>query len=281
VRLRRPGDVPPWVPPDRGWASPWLLNGRMGDWRKDREQVLSALRSLIDLWDSRAGLGWNVSSDRHGVNIAMINAYTSHGVNLARAVIDLHLAGRTFESVSLVRSTMECSVTAAWLSLYPDKTPDLLKYSATERKKLLTDIVKFGGGSADEAIAEVEQIESIEGHTDPEGKWLKSRFNALKGGDSLYVTYRALCALDHAGNSLADAYTERAEVSEANPWGIVLRDHPDDSLGVTWLGIEASLILQAQIAADSILVEPRHRDQHSKWAKKIGISESLERADQS
>jgi hypothetical protein len=155
----------------------------MADWRTDRNQVLAALRTLIDLWDSRAGLGWSVSSDRHGVNVAMINAYTSHAVNLARAVIDLHHAGRSFESISLVRSSMECSVTAAWLALYPEKTPDLLKYSAKERKKLLTDIVRFGGGSASEAIAEVEQIESIEGHTDPEGKWLKSRFNALKGGD--------------------------------------------------------------------------------------------------
>lgn len=250
----------------------------MTDWRTDRGQVLSALRALIDLWDSRAGLGWNVSTDRHGVNIAMINAYTSHAVNLGRAVIDLHATGRTFESVSLIRSSMECSVTAAWLALYPEKTPDLLKYSALERKKLLTDIVKFGGGSADEALAEVAQIESIEGHTDPEGKWLKSRFNALKGGDSLYVTYRALCALDHAGNSLADAYTERVEQSEANPWGIVLRDHPDDQLGVTWLGIEASLLLQAQIAADSILSKPRHKTQLSKWAKKFGAPGLIERA---
>ncbi|CAN5535897.1 hypothetical protein BH10ACT7_BH10ACT7_05530 [soil metagenome] len=251
----------------------------MADWRMDRDQVLAALRDLIDLWDSRAGLGWNVSSDRHGVNVAMINAYTSHAVNLARAVIDLHLTGRTFESVSLVRSSMECAVTATWLALYPEKTPDLLKFSATERKKLLTDIVKFGGGSAPEAIAEVEQIESIEGHTDPEGKWLKSRFYSLKGGDSLYVTYRALCALDHAGNSLADAYTERVEQSEENPWGVVLRDHPDDALGVTWLGIEASLILQAQIAADSILSKPRRKTQLSKWAKKIGVAASIGRSE--
>jgi hypothetical protein len=251
----------------------------MADWRHDRDQVLSALRVLIDLWDSRAGLGWNVSSDRHGVNVAMINAYTSHAVNLARAVIDLHISGRTFESVSLVRSSMECSVTAAWLALYPEKTPALLKYSASERKKLLTDIVAFGGGSAADAIAQVEQLEAIEGHTDPEGRWLKSRFSALKGGSSHYVTYRALCALDHAGNSLADAYTERAEQSEANPWGIVLRDHPDDQLGVTWLGIEASLILQAQIAADSILSKPHHKTQLRKWAKKLGVSATLQRAD--
>lgn len=242
--------------------------------------MTAALQSLIELWDKRAGEGWQVSSERHGANVAMISAYTSHAVNLARGVLALHSAGLTFESVGLVRSTMECAVTAAWLAVYPEKTPDLVKYSAIERRKLLTEIIKHGGGDSTDALAQVAEIEAMEGHTDPEGKWLKNRFEALRGGDSLYVTYRALCAWDHAGTGLADMYTFEVPRSEANPWGVVLRDRPNDDLALTWLGLETSLILRAQIAADMVLVKPRHKTQLTKWAKKIGASRTINRADE-
>jgi hypothetical protein len=248
----------------------------MTDWRLDRARMAAVVSTLIDLWDKRAGLGWEVTVERHGVNVAMINAYVSHAVNLSRALLKLHSEGLTFESVGLVRTSMECSVTASWLALYPEKTPDLLKFSAVERKKLLTEIVTFGGATATESIAQVEKVEAIEGHTDPEGRWLKSRFLALQGGDGLYVTYRALCALDHAGNSLADAYTETATQSEANPWGIVMRDRPKDPLAVSWLGIQACSVLQAQIAADMVLTKPRHKTQLSSWAKKLGVPATVE-----
>lgn len=239
------------------------------------------LSQLIALWDERNGQPWTVSRSRHGTNVAMVNAYASHSVNLARGVLAMHAAGLDFESVSLVRSTMECMVAASWHALFPEKTPDFMQHSAGERGKVLQAIID--GGYADDRTA-LDQVEAMLSNVDnkeidPEGKALWRRFNAIEGGKQLYLIYRVLCTWDHATNSLTDAYAAMSHRSDLNPWGMELANDPRwGKGGLHWVSMEASLILRAQMAADLLLTRPTHTRAHKKWAWKLGVADHLSAA---
>src|SRR4051812_34856032 len=100
----------------------------------------------------------------------MVSAYVNHCVNLARGVLAMHRAGLDFESISLVRSTMESAVTAAGHVLYPEKTPHFLRNSANERRSVLKQIIKQGLSEAGPAMEQVDKVLAEgNGQIDPEG----------------------------------------------------------------------------------------------------------------
>jgi hypothetical protein len=57
------------------------------------------LQSLIALWDMHADRPWKIAGVRSAINVAMINAYVSHTVNLGRAVLLLHDKEMHFEQI--------------------------------------------------------------------------------------------------------------------------------------------------------------------------------------
>jgi hypothetical protein len=234
------------------------------------------LDRLIDLWDKHSDRPWSVSGDRNDINVALINAYVSHSVNLSRGVRLLDRAGLKFESISLVRSTMEAVATAAWLALYPEKTPDFALVSASERKKTLDEIARSGLSDANPGRAQSDQfLAGVDKNSlDPEGRWLRNRFESLKGGEELYVIYRVLCGWDHATNSLADQYIGAVVESEMNPSGLLLLDRAQDPQ--SWLGIQSALLLRAQIAADMVQTVPRHQTQLRNFARRFGLNDTIE-----
>jgi hypothetical protein len=234
------------------------------------------LDRLIALWDKHSNQPWDVPADRHGVNIALVNAYVSHSVNLSRAVRVLDREGLRFESIGLVRSTMEAAATAAWLALFPEKTPSFTFATAAERKKTLDEIAKKGFADGDPGLSQMTELlaDVDKKLIDPEGKWLKNRFEAMHGGDQLYLTYRVLCGWDHATSSLADQYVEKVREHEKNPWGIVLLDRASTS-DSSWLGLQAALVLRAQMAADMVLSKPRHSTQLRNFARRFGVAETI------
>lgn len=236
------------------------------------------LDRLIELWDKHSDRPWNVSTERHGLNVGLINAYVAHSVNLSRAVRVLDREGLAFECVSLVRSTMESAATAAWLALYPEKTTDFTLHTAKERKKTLEKIAESGYSDGEPGLIENKEFLAAAEKTsiDPQGKWLEARFKSMAGGDQLYLTYRVLCSWDHATGSLADEYLRKVDQTERNPWGIVLLDRAESQ--TSWVGMQAALLLRAQIAADMVLTKPRHQTQLRKLARRFGVSETIEPA---
>lgn len=240
-------------------------------WLNDYKQVRRYTEQLVQLWDMDADRAWDVAGDRDGVNVGLISAYVAHCVYLTRGVHSLYDAGLAFAATPLVRSTMECSVTAVWLSLSPDKTMDFVRGSAVNRRKLLNSLVEHGMTGEPGLSQITESLERLEGRNHREGSVLRDRFEAVEGGANLFVTYRALSAYTHPTDSLANLYTEVVDQSDDNPWGLVLGNTPEDDLADNWLGLQAFLLLRAQIAADSVLVEPRHKAQLQKAAEEMGV----------
>lgn len=253
-----------------------LVGAFKQDWLQDEARVLHELEKLITLWRRHSGRSWQVDPARHGTNVALISAYVSHANGVSVAVAQLYRVGLSFEALALVRSVMECAITASWLAVYPDRTPNLLRASASERKVLLEGIVQRGF-EADGALEQVEStLEYLGDKSTSSGRSFKSRCDSLAGGAEVYLMYRAISSLCHPSNTLADAYTEVTESSAENPWGLVLRGNPENNLAQNWLVMSLAMLLRAQIAADFVLERPRHSTQLSRLAQRMGLTYGIE-----
>ncbi|MBF4563942.1 DUF5677 domain-containing protein [Plantibacter sp. VKM Ac-2876] len=257
-----------------------LIGAFKQSWLRDEAQVILELDKLTGLWTKHSDRPWRVDSTRHGTNVALISAFVSQANSLSAAVVLLYRAGLAFEALPLVRSVMELAVTASWLAVYPDRTPNLLNASAKERKSLLEGIVQRGFDAAD-ALEQIEDtLEYLGDKSTGSGRSIKSRCDALAGGSEVYLMYRAISSLCHPSNTLADAFTEVVETSVENPWGLVLRGNPENELEVNWLGMNLAMLLRAQIAADMVLERPRHSTQLSRLARRMGLTFIIEPASQ-
>lgn len=259
--------------------NPSILGAFTQPWLRNEAAVIREIDKLVT-WTKHSGRSWRVDSARHGTNVALVNAYVSHANSLSAAVGLLYRAGMAFEALPLVRSVMELAMTASWLAVYPDRTPNLLKASASERKLLLEGIVQRGFDAAD-ALEQVEDtLEFLGDKSTNSGRSLRSRCDSLAGGSEVYLMYKAISSLCHPSNTLADAYTEVVDTTRENPWGLVLRGNPENELAVNWLGMNLAMLLRAQIAADMVRERPQHSTQLSRLARRMGLAVTIEPSSQ-
>lgn len=232
-----------------------------------------AIVGLLKLWDSWHEEAWEADAGRHAGNVALISAYTNHVANLSRAVLLLHRSEMDFEAVSLVRTSIECVATSCWLYVFPEKTSQLVVASSAE----LLDVIRSferAGVTGDQTIAKQHDqlLANLGKPNDLEAQKLWRRFIAIEGGSQLYSIYRALCSLDHATNTLADQYTE--EQGDESP--LLLTKAKKDVAVDSVIGIQAVILLRAQLAADLTLKMRRHRGQLEEWADNLGVKSTIE-----
>lgn len=247
-------------------------------WEHTVPNMERALVSLIELWDKQVDRPWEVDSGRHVSNVAMVSAYTHHVVNLSRAVLTLHSAGLKFELVGLVRSSMECVATSSWLYLFPEKTAQLVVHSSGELVRVVEAFDKAGFDISDDTVRgeHADMLAKLGKPDDAEARDLWRRFVSVAGGSQLYAIYRVLCTLDHATNTLADQYTEEPDWDR--PPILRARAKDRDVNPSHYIGLQALMLLRAQIAADLVLTKRRHRRQLDDWAARLGVDPRIFKA---
>jgi hypothetical protein len=245
-----------------------------------RADLVKILNAMIDLWDGDSPKSLVVPSDRHPANLPLIYSNTAQTVNLSRAVLTLYAGGLEWEALPLIRASLECAVTAAWLSVTRDETAAILHDGAVQRRKLLNDISLSGLVDTTDAAAENErQLDELSGEETQAGRALRERALQLQGGQSLYTTYRALSSYCHPGTGLADEYLVRALPTDSNPYGLLLRDRPEVTRERNWLGIQGCMLAIALIACDNSLMKRRRSTQLKKFAARVGLVGTIARAE--
>ena len=81
------------------------------------EQSVDVLRQLLLIWDEVPETEVPVLEDGDWERGVSARVQVEHAVGLTRAVLVLADAGLLIQSVPLVRMTMECAVTAVWLTI--------------------------------------------------------------------------------------------------------------------------------------------------------------------
>ena len=209
----------------------------------DPASIRTFITKHIALWDRDAERPFEMKSEYVCGTGPIIWSLTNHTVELAQTIVELSAADRMIIATPLIRLCVENAMTAAWMLVTPDAVKATLHEGMRQRRAAIKEVLEQGlTGFDDESLLAAERdVEEFEGNKSPEGKSVEQRFKALKGGAGVYVTYRILSSLSHAGMTLGDHYLAEIPVSPDAPAGVAFdRERKLDS-HQAWLGTAAAV----------------------------------------
>ena len=246
----------------------------------DLPTIRRVVEDLCDMWerDQERPEVLSFSGTLDAKRAIGIHTLAHHGTRLARAMLVLESNGMSSEAVPTVRLIFECGITAAWLLLTPGSGDAFIKDGALQRRRAQEGMIRIGHITDDaESYAESVGVLDAYAKNGPQPAFqMEQRCKALSTGDSLYVTYRALSNLSHAGMGMADVY---ARADTASPIGLSFYPPGDYEPRAATYGIGAALLLLAINADEQARAKPRRTTQIARAAKRLGVGTLILRAD--
>lgn len=219
------------------------------------DQSVNVLRQLVSIWDEVLETEVPVLEDSDWERGVSARVQIEHVVGLTRAVLVLADSGLRIESVPLVRMTMECAVTAVWLSITSGSGKASYHRATVDFKNLNLALLKIENGSADDE-ADVKiidaEIKRLEAFRQTEAKSFLDRCASVDSGVWLYAYYRLFSKTSHGGANLNDEYLQTIEHSEEAPLGLAFKDQQAFALWPIVLGFQVTMLFNALQAWDRI-----------------------------
>jgi hypothetical protein len=209
----------------------------------------------VSIWDGVVETEVPVLEDGDWERGLSARVQIQHAVGLTRAVLVLADSGLRIESVPLVRMTMECAVTAVWLSITSGSGKASFHRSTVDFKNLNLALLKIENGSADDEgdINMIDaEIEKLELFRQTEAKSFLDRCASVDSGVWLYAYYRLFSKTSHGGANLNDEYLQTVEHSEEAPLGLAFKDQQVFALWPIVLGFQVTMLFNALQAWDRV-----------------------------
>jgi hypothetical protein len=219
------------------------------------DRSVNVLRQLVSIWDGVVETEVPVLEDGDWERGLSARVQIQHAVGLTRAVLVLADSGLRIESVPLVRMTMECAVTAVWLSITSGSGKASFHRSTVDFKNLNLALLKIENGSADDEgdINMIDaEIEKLELFRQTEAKSFLDRCASVDSGVWLYAYYRLFSKTSHGGANLNDEYLQTVEHSEEAPLGLAFKDQQVFALWPIVLGFQVTMLFNALQAWDRV-----------------------------
>jgi len=231
------------------------------------------IRQLIQIWDDDSGQKTvPVRTDLDLQVTVLVRGLAAHAVDAGRGVLALYEAGLPVPAVPIIRTLMEDSVTAGWVLVVPDGWKDLLSDGSKARSRALREAMEAkAGGATNEWEARRQEYEDQVrdlGPASPSYKVFEQRLNAIAGTDGMYLVYRYLSGLTHAGADIIDLYTAG---NPAPGLPVTYRRFAAHSMAALLLGHGAISLLQALIAWDTTLPARPHQTELDNISGQLGV----------
>lgn len=219
------------------------------------ERSADVLKQLLVIWDEVSETEVPVLEDGDWERGVSARVQVEHAVGLTRAVLVLAEAGLRIESVPLVRMTMECAVTAVWLTIASGSGKASYYKAAVDFKNLNLALLNIANPEVadDPDIKKFEaDIESLELFRQKEAGNFLDRCASVDSGVWLYAYYRLFSKTSHGGANLNDEYLQEIEHSESAPLGLAFKDQQEFALWPVVLGFQVTMLFNALQAWDRI-----------------------------
>lgn len=219
------------------------------------EESSIAIRKLISIWQEQNRGGAVEIPLVEGVPLSGITIYimAKHSIALSESVLALTSQNMFLQSVPIMRLTMECAVTAAWLSVTPNAGNAARHEDARNRLATIKSIFEDPEQIVDELLADATSAESeLSEHKTDAARNFERRCKLIAGGEKIYVLYRNLSAHSHAGIRLTDRYLAKAEKTAENPYGVHLLENINYPLADADLAQQVGMLALALTAWDNI-----------------------------
>lgn len=173
---------------------------------KDEERTAAAVRELVATWfDDQVAPEVRGSGDRSiGLIVYGLVSQVHH---LGRCCLSLHDAGLGTTNALLVRQALECSLTASWLELGGAAAMSAMGHEFYRQEGTLARELRESGVVGDDVVDAKADAEPI-GVPGAASRNFQTLCNELEGGAGLYLLYRALSGLSHAGGKVVDLYLD-------------------------------------------------------------------------
>ena len=216
---------------------------------------VDVLRRLVSIWDEVVETEIPVLEDGDWERGVSVRVQIEHAVGLTRAVLLLADSGLRIESVPLVRLTMECAVTAVWLTIVPGSGKASYHRATVDFRNLNLALLKIENRPVDEEAdikmieADIEQLETFR---KKEAKYFFDRCASVDSGVWLYAYYRLFSKTSHGGANLNDEYLQTVEHSREAPLGLAFKDQEAFALWPIVLGFQVTMLFNALQAWDRV-----------------------------
>lgn len=245
------------------------------------ESSVLAIRELIELWKQQHVNG-SVEIpilEKSPLTGVAIHIMAEHSVALSESILLLTSAKMYLECSPLIRLTMECAVTAAWLTISPNAANAARHEHARSRlatmRSIFEDMDYQDKDLLDETVAEVGQLSD---HKSEAARYFERRCREISGGEKIYSLYRMISEFSHAGIGLADLYLQESEVTKANPYGVSFRDSPFFSYHDAALVEQVMMLALSLRAWDDIVPAHPMRSLLNSVAGSFGFSLEISRS---
>lgn len=219
------------------------------------EQSVSVLRQLVQIWDEVPETVVPILEDGDWERGVSARIQVEHAVGLTRAVLVLAEAGLLIQSVPLVRMTMECAVTAVWLTIAPGSGKAAYLKATIDFKNLNLALLKIENQNVgdDPDIKEIDAaVKLLEVFRQKEAESFRERCESIDSGAWLYAYYRLFSKLSHGGANLNDEYLVKIDRSESSPLGLAFKDEQSFALWPVTLGFQVTMLFNSLHAWDRI-----------------------------
>jgi hypothetical protein len=201
-----------------------------------------------------------------------IHIMAQHSVALSESVLLLTSANMFLESAPLIRLTMECAVTAAWLSITPNAGNAARHEDARSRLATINSIFEDPERADEDLLEEAKAaVTELAEHKSDAARYFEKRCKEIAGGEKLYTLYRVMSGFSHAGIGLADLYLDEVAKSPTNPYGIIMRDKSNYPSADASLVHQVAMLALSMKAWDNILPKHPSRGELENIAKDFGF----------
>ena len=171
------------------------------------EESIGGMRELLAIWQVEEKLVKTPIIDNSPDTGLFVRAFAEHTVALTESVALLGEHRMFLQAAPLIRLSMECAITAAWLSVTPNSANALTHEYAVQEKKLFNHRVQLNIPVSTEDLSFTTiEFEELVKYQSSEALQFIERFKAIAGGELLYLPYRQLSEVSHAGLSIKQHY---------------------------------------------------------------------------
>lgn len=165
------------------------------------------MRDLVGIWQD-GGESVTVPAFHGSFETGLcVRAIAEHAIALTESVLLLAQHEMFLQAVPISRLTLECGITAAWVSITLDAVRILSYGHAVEERKMMNHMIKLNVHVSDESISLINaKVKEFAEYDLPTASSHLERSKGFAGGELLYLPYRKLSQVSHAREKIMYQY---------------------------------------------------------------------------
>lgn len=240
-------------------------------------ESIEGLRDLVQIWNDDEGLVAVPLIEESLLTGAAIRALAEHAVALTNSIVLLAEHDMMVQAAPLIRLTMECGITAAWFSVAPNAGNAARHEDARQRRLILESMFQDAGLGDEKMLAEAnELVQGLTKHESAAARKFEQRCNQMASGKNLYIHYRILSQVSHAGIGLLEHYLLDVDRNSKNPIGLAFVKKANYATAEVSLGYQVSMLCLTLTAWDNISKDRSYSSRLQSVADRFGCSRNIQ-----